>query len=49
MIPHKINSNQKNGDQIWNIKKLKGGKINIYIYSLLKIKKNSNKKNRYKI
>jgi hypothetical protein len=32
MIPHKINSNQKNGDQIWNIKKLKGGKIKIYIY-----------------
>jgi hypothetical protein len=51
MIPHKINSNPKNRDQIWNIKKLKRGKINIYIYiySLLKIKKNSNKKNRYEI
>jgi hypothetical protein len=32
MIPHKINSNEKNWDQIWNIKKLKGGKNNIYIY-----------------
>jgi len=40
MIPHKINSNEKNWDQIWNIKKLKGGKNNIYIYySLLKLKK----------